>query len=338
MFNTLAYKSDQTTDSSKLKRSIYNGPIIIVAFMCLCVLVLMSTGCASVNTFPTVARAGDTVSLMVGGTEQARKETIQVDLVDSNGGSWNLADPNGDSDRSDSLVRSVFNLRPDGRASGVHYSNYLESDISWVYGHEPLQSVLVVDIPAGVPTGLAQLHINTGVNDDSSGIGNNFTVNLDIVDVAGNPGSSDAFLRQDAFGRTLGVDFSGLESAPYAQISFSNVSQLIGAVSIELDFDETVVNPDDLDLYVPQSNVRGSNGNPGAFGEMQRMVYWRQDGQKMYIDVIAPQGLKPKYLKLNVVHPSGLSGSPNFSLNKVTVYDIDGNVVTTVPASLAYFQ
>src|SRR3989344_801082 len=84
--------------------------------------------CTGVNTFPLIARAGDTVSVMVGGSERARKETIDVTLTDANNQAWNL--------KSLGLVRSVFNLRTDGRAYGLHYSSYLDSDISWIVGHE----------------------------------------------------------------------------------------------------------------------------------------------------------------------------------------------------------
>lgn len=317
-----------------------NDFLVFVGFVSFA-LIMLTTGCASYNTFPTIARPGDTVSIMVGGTEQARKDTIQITLTDSLGGIWNLADPNEDLDRSDSLIRSVFNLRPDGRAVGLHYSSYLVADSSWIFGgHEPTQAVLVVDLPAEVPEGEGMLHINTEISDDSSGIGNDFYVNLDIVNVPDNLGSSDGFLRQDAFLGTAAVNFTDLEPAPHAKIIFDdNSTQLIGAVSLVLDFDETALNPDDLNVFVPQSNVRGVVGYDGAHGENQRMVAWRQDGQKMYINVIAPQGIQPKYLQLYVVHPPNITGSPNFSFdtNGVTVYDIDGNEVS-VASSLQYFQ
>ena len=103
-----------------------------------------------------------------------------------------------------------------------------------------------------------------------------------------------------------------------------------------IDFDESVLNPDDLNVYVPESTVRGVVGIPGAFGETQRMAYWRQDGQKIMIDVIAPQGLLPKYLKLYIVHPPDVSVSPDFILTSAVIYDIDGNI-TSVSSDLNYY-
>ena len=288
---------------------------------------LLLQGCASVNTFPTIARQGDTVSIMIGGTEKARKETISVVLTDSAGVDWDL--------KSLGLVRSVFNLRTDGRAVGAHYSPYLDSYISWSEGHEPVQTVLVVDIPAGVSTGFSTLVIDTFVDDDSSGVALPYSINLEIIDGAG---SSDEFIRNTALSGQQPVDFNALEPAPHAKISFGITDGVvIGAVSLVVDFDETVVNPDDINIYVPESNVRGSVVDPGAFGTTQRMVYWHQDGLQLYIDIIAPQGINQAFLKAYIVHPQDVTGNPNFTITSSRIYDVNGYEISLTP-NLEYFQ
>lgn len=285
---------------------------------------LILPACTGVNTFPTIARAGGTVSVMVGGTENARKETIDVTLTDSANQAWNL--------KSMGLVRSVFNLRTDGVAYGMHYSPYLDSYISWANGHEPVQTVLVTDLPANASTGSAAMTINTHVSDNSSGIGSPFTVNLEII--AGT-GSSDQFMRRN-FGSGQPVDFSRLEPAPHAKISFGSGTQTIGAASLAISFNQAVLNPDDINIYVPESTVRGSFAASGAFGATQRMVYWRQDGTQLYVDVVAPQGIDPRFLKLYLTHPRGLSGPANFNVTSATVFDVNGNAIAVQP-SLGYF-
>ena len=292
-------------------------------FALLAVLLLLE-GCTAVNTFPTIARAGDTVSVMVGGTEKARKETVAVTLTDANGTTWDL--------QALGLVRSVFNLRPDGRAEGLHYSSYLDTYISWFEGHEPVQTVLVADLPPDAAPGPATLTIDTFVDDDSSGVADPFSVDLEIIAGAG---ASDSFWRQTATGWQA-ADFTRLEPAPHAKITFGTGSEIIGAASLVIDFDETVLNPDDINLYVPESTVRGDAATPGAFGQTQRMVYWRQDGQQLYVDVVAPQGIETRYLQLYVIHPRGLSASPNISLISAVVYDTDGNELA-IPVDAAYF-
>ncbi len=282
---------------------------------------LLLSACTSVNTFPNIARPGDTVSFMVGGSAQVRKDNVNVTLTDAGGQMFDL--------QALGLVRSVFNLRADGRAVGQHYSGYLASYISWEYGHEPLQTVMVADLPTNATPGQATLTVAlNGVADNSSGVGSPFTVSLEIIPGLGSP---EQFNRQ-TLNTTTPVNFTKLETAPNAEISFGTGSTPIGAASLVIDFDETIVNPDDINLYVPESTVRGSYTSTGAFGKTQRMVYWHQDGQKLYVDIIAPQGIDPRYLQFYVVHPPGLPGSPAFNILSAQVYGTDGSPIDVTPA------
>jgi hypothetical protein len=254
---------------------------------------------------------------MVGGSAQARKENISVALTDAGGQNFDL--------QALGLVRSVFNLRADGRAVGQHYSSYLDSYISWAFGHEPLQTVMVADLPGNAAPGEATLTITlNGPNDNSSGAGAGpFTVSLEIIPGSGSPEQ----FKHHRLSAEPPVDFTQLETAPNARISFGTGSFQIGAASLVIDFDATAVNPNDLNLYAPESTVRDS----GAFGKTQRMIYWRQDGQNLYVDIIAPQGIDPRYLQFYVVHPQGLAGSPAFNLMSAQVYGTDGNPIDVTP-------
>lgn len=293
----------------------------VLIFSCCLLAMSFMQGCAGVSSFPTVARAGDTVSVMIGGSEKARKSTTSVILTDVDSTEWDL--------QSLGLVRSVFNLRADGRAEGSHYSSYLESYVSWSEGHEPVQTVLVVDLPAGAPAGDAFLTVGVPVDDDSSGYASPYTINIEIIP---GTGGSDNFTRKGG----AGVDFSSLEPAPHAKISFGSDVTVVGAVSVVVDFDEIVLNPDDINVYVPQSNVRGSFISDGSFGDKQRMVYWRQDGEKLFIDAIAPQGISQRYLMMYIMHPQGLPGLPAFNITSSKAYDVNGNEIVSLPI-LEYF-
>jgi len=299
----------------------------IGSILLLAIILIFINGCTAVSSFPTIARPGDTVALMIGGSEKARKSTIEVILTDENSQQWNLQELG--------KVRSVFNLRADAKAEGMHYSSYLESFISWSEGHEPVQTVLVIDVPDGVANGTATLSINPYVDDDSSGISTPYNMQLDIIPGVG---ASDDFKRKDNTSGQLPVKFSKLEPAPYAKISLgSSGANTIGALSMVVDFDQTVVLPEDLNVYVPESNVRGSFTQTGSFGENQRMVYWHQDGDKLMIDVVAPQGIKAAFLMMYIVHPVDLSGNPNFTLLQTDAYDVNGSPLILNPL-LEYYQ
>lgn len=281
-------------------------------------------GCTAVNTFPVAARSGDTISVMVGGSEQARKTTIGATLTDSAGGVWDL--------QALGRVRSVFNLRADGRAYGMHYSAYLDSYFPWSMGHEPVQTVLVADLPVGLPIGNATLTVRLNATDNSSGISDPTNIKIEILP---GTGTSNDFARKAGGNSTIAADLQALEPAPHAKLTFGT-GTVIGAASLVIDVDQSVVNMDDLNVYVPESTVRGSFSSPGAFGDKQRMVYWHQDGDRLYIDIIAPQGIDSRYLQAFVVHPRGLSGSPNFTIVSAAVYDINGQPISVTP-QLAYY-
>jgi len=288
-----------------------------LAALCLVILPLL-VGCAGVRTFPSVARAGDTVAMMAGGSERASVTTIGATVTSAATGQvWDL--------QTLGLVRSVFNVRPDGTSVGSLYGPYSHTYWPWVCGHEPVQTVVVADLPADIPTGPATLEVNLNAN-DSSGGGSVMSLSLDVVPGAGHP---DNLEYTDLFTGPTPADLPSLESAPRAKITFGSWTNLrVGAASLVIDFDETVVNPDDLFVYVPESTVRGSWGTTGPFGAMQRMVYWHQDGQKLYLDVAAPQGLNPTFLKAYVAYPPSVTGNPNFQILSATVWDVDGNPIT----------
>jgi len=292
----------------------FNIKLIVLAGL------LFLAGCTAVNTFPTIARPGDTVSIMVGGSAKARKANLSAVLTDAGGNVYDL--------QQLGLVRSVFNLRADGRAIGTHYLNYAEAYRSWYSGHEPLQTVMVTNLPSMVASGMATIKMSwLGVGDNSSDGGNPFYLSLEIIPGSGTP---DQFLRNDAQGISA-ANLSQLETAPNAKVGFGTGSTLIGAASLVIDFNETIVNPNDLNLYVPESTVRGSLTDPGAFGKTQRMVYWHQDGHNLYVDIVAPQGIDPRYLQFYVVHPQGLAGSPAFSILSAQVYGTDGYPIGVTP-------
>jgi len=276
-------------------------------------------GCAGVRTFPSVARAGDTVTMMAGGSERATTETVAVTLTSAATGQvWDL--------QALGLVRSVFNVRPDGTSVGTLYGPYFHTFWPWVVGHEPVQTVLVTDLPNDVPVGLATVEVNLNT-DDSSGGGSVMALSLEVVPGTGH---SDSLEYVDMLTGPTPADLPSLEAAPRAKITFGRgwSTLRLGAASLVVDFDETVVDPSDLFVYVPESTVRGTWSTTGPFGATQRMVYWHQDGQRLYLDVAAPQGLAPQYLQAYVVYPPTVTGNPALQLVSATVWDVDGNVIS----------
>ena len=305
---------NRASDWYNLKEAVLLTVVMVVASL---------EGCTGATTFPTVARPNDTVSVMVGGSETARKNTVAVTLTDANN-VWDLQELG--------LVRSVFNLRPDYRANGMHYSsNFFDVENAWNKGHEPVQTVLVFDVPDGVAVGQAELNVTLNATDDSSGVASPFVIPIEIIS---GTGSSTNFLRQNFNGVPEPVNFSELEAAPSAKISFgkgglgNNGNLTVGAASVTVSFDPNVVNGNDLNVVSSASTVRGTSNDPTAsFGDKQVSMFWHQDGTKVYINVIAPEGVASRYIQLYIVHPRTVVGNPAFHIDSATFYDINGGEV-----------
>lgn len=278
----------------------------------------MLSGCTSVNTFPTIARPGDTVTLLIGGSEKAKKTDLSAIFTDASGHAWDL--------QALGLVRSVFDLRSDGRAYDLHYGSSNDKQFSWAYGHEPLQTVLVTDVPVGAAPGIGSLAIAyNNINDNSGGAGNTFSMNLEIVPGTGAPSS---FTYHHPVLGDQPVNFAKFEPAPHAKVIFPGGTTIIGAASLVISFDATVVNSNKFNIYVPEATVVGTTS---TFGQTQRMVYWHRDSSHLYVDIVAPQGIEARYLQLFVLHPRGLTGSPALNILSAQVYGTDGSAIIVTP-------
>lgn len=275
----------------------------------------MLSGCTSVNTFPTIARPGDTVTLLIGGSEKAKKTDLSAIFTDAGGQVWDL--------QALGLVRSVFDLRSDGRAYDLHYGSSSDKQFSWSYGHEPLQTVLVTDVPVGAAPGIGSLSIAyNNIGDNSGGAGNTFSMNLEIVPGTGAP---SLFSYRHPILGDQPVNFAKLEPAPHAKVIFPGGTTIIGAATLVIGFDATVVSSNKFNVYSPEATVTNT------FGQTQRMLHWRRDSSRIYVDIIAPQGIEARYLQFFVLHPRGLTGSPALNILSAQVYGTDGSAIIVTP-------
>jgi hypothetical protein len=98
---------------------------------------LVLQGCVALQPFPTVARAGDTVTLAVGLAEGMVKATTSV-FFTPDGGS-EVAIPNEN-------VSAIIRLYPDKRTNAWAASSAIAIDT--LTGHGRWLSVMVVDLPS----------------------------------------------------------------------------------------------------------------------------------------------------------------------------------------------
>ena len=96
-------------------------------------------------------------------------------------------------------------------------------------------------------------------------------------------------------------------------------------------FDDTILSGNDINVYVPETTQRGDLFNEGKFGDHQRMVSWKVDGNQLHIYVIAPNGIEDRYLQVYIIHPRDLQSDPQLNLVSTTGYDLNGNEIVATP-------
>ncbi len=111
-------------------------------------------GCVAMQSFPSVARAGDTITLALGSVDGLDKTKLQLSFVPtSTGVPIDLT----------SNIRSVVKIYPD-RASRASISDTWTSQQTIFTGHAIWMNVAIVDLPSDLPIGTGHFEI---VFDDS---------------------------------------------------------------------------------------------------------------------------------------------------------------------------
>ena len=108
-------------------------------------ILVLQSGCTSLQTFPVAARAGDTVSVALGSYDNMTTSNITVEFLPDGvlpGGGTQLT------------PRSVFRLFADNASRAVQNPMSLLGNVIKTSGHAPWLNVLVVDLPSTLNTGI----------------------------------------------------------------------------------------------------------------------------------------------------------------------------------------
>lgn len=312
----------------------------LVFFLALTAIFL--NGCSAYRVFPFEAKAGDTVTLAVGSPDgMTRANTTATFISESDEGNPVDVTPN---------IRAVFKLHAD-KASSVYQTGMLfTEEIVKTSGHMPWVTIVVIDLPTGLPTGPARIELSTSATYPTIGSHiNDLTTNTQSLVAGGHiappialnilPGSGAPMEFPYEFG--VGWFFTGdltrLEPQANAQVSppfqTGNPSgwPTYGAVEIKMTLD--------ADAPLTDSLYRIVADEISFYTKSQRSVVTGINGNELTVMFISPQG------KLQYYEPRFavvLDSSVNFSavpfpatISSVQYYDIDGNPVAG-PLSTEY--
>ncbi len=171
------------------------------------IFVITLSGCIGLKTFPQAARGGDTVALAVGSADgMSRANTTAIFVSDSA--------PNSPINLT-SGIRGIFRLYGD-KASSVYTVGSNTHYIIDTSGHEPWVTIMVVDLPPGLPTGSGQVRITSTASYPTIGSHiNNRSISLEIIP---GTGVSSDLPYEFGVGSSMPGDLTQMEALPYAQV------------------------------------------------------------------------------------------------------------------------
>lgn len=271
------------------------------------------TGCAGSRTFSEVARAGDTVALPAGWKHKFSRDNITVTITPPVGSAI-VYGPNHSS------VRASINFYPDP-VSSIMVSRQTNQDLTdgaRTYaqtlsqftgtGTDWWQTTVFIDLPISLPVGKTSIRI-------SNPEGETVTTTVDIVNGAGVP----AQMASNPGGPLNVHQLASLERVDYNTVNFSG-STIPFAIEVNL-------------AHFPDVD-HGGVGRAGVInprGEIKNL-HWNGTGSDIRV-VLLPANQQPL---TNMVDFKFFvaGGITNLMVVDVKAFDINGNPVTGVTASL----
>jgi len=282
----------------------------------LVLLLPLIAGCSGVQTFPNMARAGDTVSIAMGWQKRFKRNNTTVTITPSVGEPV-VYQPD------DPAVRAIINFYPDPLSNvvvgtkikndtffnnGLAYgtlinTNYTDGDMDW------WQTIAFVDLPSTIAVGEANIQLTNIVGDMANS----------IVNIVGGSGEAGLF-NAEGNGPMSPIQLAALERASNFEVS---INAAVIPYAVELEFTHigtekaVVVNTNDL-----------------------KNIIWVDNGPLLKVMLLPSSSNALSSLHDFKFYITGKATHPYYritqelALQSVKAYDIDGNAVTGVTASL----
>lgn len=285
-----------------------------------CVLAMGISGCISLKTFPQAARGGDTVALAVGSADgMARSNTTAAFVSD--------AAPSAPVNLTPG-IRGIFRLYAD-KASSIYAVGSTTSYVVNSSGHEPWVTIMVVDLPQGLPSGPGEVRVTTTATFPAIGSHiNDRPISLEILPGTGTP-SDLAY--EFGIGSGMPGDLTQVEAQPYAQVlpvfPSSTSWPVYGAIEMKLHVPTsagTALDPPQLRVLVDDMS--------GSTSSSLNTTYRHDGNQNLTVMLLSPTG-KLRYFesRFSIVPRNNENQVISFvgtpTIISVRYFDINGNQV-----------
>lgn len=233
-------------------------------------LMVLLSGCAAVQPFPYVARAGDTITLAVGSPEGMSRENTTVLYTSASGAAIDLS----------ANMRAIIRLTPD-KTSAAYQTSFARF-IPNYSGHESWLSVIVIDLPPDIPSGAGHINVTTPARYPEMATNiNDVLIPLQIVEgVVGSP-HTFSYHELSAPGNLLDLEpLPNIVVQPVFEGQYAY--ELYGAAEISINMPGLEAVPDYAINVVPM--------DMDAATKSQTRMIWRRTGAQMHLLFVSPVG------------------------------------------------
>jgi len=276
-------------------------------------------GCTAINSLPTAARAGDTVTFAVGSPDNMAVTNTTAVYLPNAGGSVPLT------------IKSIVRLYPDQTSPSVANSSNSYWQITSTSGHQPWVNIIIIDLPAsGLPVGDGVVQFTTTASYPTiADTVNNIPIALEILSGTGSPHPLEYNIGLGATQTGLLRNIEASHNVTVHPVFDPNATwPTYGAVEITLQFAADGTPPSSFQL-LPE-DVSPYTGS-------QRVVMQKVAGDTLTVSYASPTGLlefyEPRFViiplparALSAAAPASMPSAPP-TVQSVRYFDIDGVLV-----------
>lgn len=282
--------------------------------------VALLQGCVASQSFPTIARSGDTITIAVGSPDGMTKDNTQAEFVHNDGAIAPIP----------LSIRSIIRLNPDSTSELALFDPDISS-MSSQSKHGAWLTIMIIDLPNGMPIGAGQIRVDTPASYFGASIVD-YPPRLTIVEGQGSPSS---FLYHDGFNPDQPGDLSVLEPLEQVVVTPRRDSPyyILGAAEIVINVVmRRIANPSEI---TPDEGVRVVMDHKYKLNNQdQTHMSWRRAGDQIRVNFISAgaNGMDSTQTRFSVVLRG--NGTVNQyvstlepSIESITYYDVNGDVL-----------
>lgn len=286
---------------------------------------VLLSGCTTFQSFPYIARAGDTIALAIGSPDGMNTGNTTAVYVSKSDPGY----PNTPTEYP-LTIRSIFKLYAD-KASPQYARNSTATQITKSSGHEHWITIAAIDTPTTLPTGAGEVRFTSTAPYPTIGSHiNDFPIDVELLPASAGTGSPATFPYEVGVGQTAIGNLGELEAVPHAAV-FSNFNPsaswpTYGAIEVLVNAPNTATSVLDRAVRMYAEDIMSTTNSKRSF--TSRLT----NNQDIQLILLSPTGKLAYYEpRFTIIMPNGVDYVGTPTITAVNYYDINGDSVAGPP-------